>query len=119
MCYFKQKTAYEMRISDWSSDVCSSDLNADLYDEAIRKKTAAGMTGEALFLDLALEDLTRAADLFRPVHDAPDGIDGWVSLAVSPLDRKSVVSGKNVSVLLVLGVCRLLKKITNSNYTHD
>lgn len=59
--------------------------NTDLYDEAIRQKTAAGMTGEALFLDLALEDLTQAADLFRPVHDATDGIDGWVSLEVSPL----------------------------------
>jgi len=55
------------------------------YDEAIRKKVLAGKSGEALFFELALEDLTRAADLFRPVFDASGGSDGWVSLEVSPL----------------------------------
>ena len=50
------------------------------YDEAIRQKTLEGKSGEALFFELALEDLTRAADLFRPVHDASGGVDGWVSL---------------------------------------
>jgi transaldolase len=55
------------------------------YDEAIRRKAATGKSGEALFFELALEDLTQAADLFRPVHDATGGIDGWVSLEVSPL----------------------------------
>ena len=55
------------------------------YDEAIRNKALEGKSGEALFFELALEDLTQAADLFRPVHDASDGIDGWVSLEVSPL----------------------------------
>ena len=59
--------------------------DAGFYDDAIRQKTAAGKSGEALFFELALEDLTRAADLFRPVHDATGGIDGWVSLEVSPL----------------------------------
>ena len=59
--------------------------NSDFYDDAIRKKTLAGKSGEALFLELALEDLIRAADLFRPIHDATGGIDGWVSLEVSPL----------------------------------
>ncbi len=54
------------------------------YDAAIRAKTAAGSQGEALFFDLALEDLTRAADLFRPIHEATNGVDGWVSLEVSP-----------------------------------
>jgi transaldolase len=54
------------------------------YDVAIREKTAAGEAGEALFFDLALEDLTRAADLFRPIHDATNRVDGWVSLEVSP-----------------------------------
>ena len=58
---------------------------AGVYDEAIRKKAAEGKSGEALFFELALEDLTAAADLFRPVHDATAGIDGWVSLEVSPL----------------------------------
>jgi transaldolase len=55
------------------------------YDGAIREKVKAGRSGEALFFELAIEDLVRAADLFRPVHDATDGVDGWVSLEVSPL----------------------------------
>jgi transaldolase len=59
--------------------------NADFYDDAIRSKARAGRSGEALFIELALEDLVQAADLFRPVHDATDGVDGWVSLEVSPL----------------------------------
>ena len=54
------------------------------YDAAIREKTAAGKQGEELFFELALEDLTRAADLLRPVHEATDRVDGWVSLEVSP-----------------------------------
>ena len=59
--------------------------SGDFYDEAIRKKTLAGMSGEALFFELALEDLICAADLFCPIHDATNGLDGWVSLEVSPL----------------------------------
>jgi transaldolase len=59
--------------------------NSGRYDAAIRQGTAEGKSGEALFFDLALEDLTRAADLFRPVHDRTGGVDGWVSLEVSPL----------------------------------
>ena len=55
------------------------------YDAAIREKLAKGESGETLFFDLALEDLTRAADLFRPIHDRTNGVDGWVSLEVSPL----------------------------------
>src|SRR5262245_42706267 len=54
------------------------------YDDAIRRKVSEGKTGEALFFELALEDLTQAADLFRPIHDHSDGVDGWVSLEVSP-----------------------------------
>jgi transaldolase len=55
------------------------------YDPAIHQKLSQGKSGEALFFELALEDLTRAADLFRPVHDQTKGVDGWVSLEVSPL----------------------------------
>jgi transaldolase len=55
------------------------------YDAAIREKLNKGKKGEALFFDLALQDLTRAADLFRPIHDRSNGVDGWVSLEVSPL----------------------------------
>lgn len=55
------------------------------YDDGIREKAKAGKSGEVLFMELALEDLRRAADLFRPVFDATDGVDGWVSMEVSPL----------------------------------
>ncbi len=58
--------------------------NSRDYDAAIREKTATGKSGEGLFFELALEDLTRAADLFRPIHQATNGVDGWVSLEVSP-----------------------------------
>jgi transaldolase len=54
------------------------------YDAAIREQTAAGITGEELFFELALQDLRQAADLFRPVHEATNRVDGWVSLEVSP-----------------------------------
>jgi transaldolase len=54
------------------------------YDAAIRQKSQDGKSGEALFFDLALEDLIRAADLFRSIHDATNRVDGWVSLEVSP-----------------------------------
>ena len=59
--------------------------SGNAYDEGIREKAAAGKSGEALFMELALEDLRRAADLFRSVFDATDGVDGWVSMEVSPL----------------------------------
>ena len=59
--------------------------NTDFYDDAILEKVREGKSGEELFFELALEDLTQAADLFRPIHDATDGVDGWVSLEVSPL----------------------------------
>ena len=59
--------------------------SAGSYDDAIRRKADEGKSGEALFFELALEDLTRAADLFRPAFDATGGVDGWVSLEVSPL----------------------------------
>jgi transaldolase len=55
------------------------------YDQPIREKTMQGKSGEELFYELALEDLVGAADLFRPVHDATRGVDGWVSLELSPM----------------------------------
>ena len=59
--------------------------NSHDYDDAIRRGLKGGKSGEAMFFDLALEDLTQAADLFRPIYDRTDGRDGWVSLEVSPL----------------------------------
>ncbi|MGA3044375.1 MAG: transaldolase [Bryobacteraceae bacterium] len=59
--------------------------NSTAYDDAIREKVRKGTSGEALFFELALEDITRAAALFQPSHNQTDGVDGWVSLEVSPL----------------------------------
>jgi transaldolase len=65
-----------------------------LYDKSIQQKAKSGLSGEKLFIDLALEDLRRAADLFRPVFDRTGGLDGWVSMEVSPLlanDTKATI----------------------------
>jgi transaldolase len=59
--------------------------NSSAYDTAIQEELSKTKSGEALFFELALEDITRAAALFRPVHDQTDSVDGWVSLEVSPL----------------------------------
>jgi len=69
--------------------------NSSAYDEAIRDGVTAGQSGEDLFFDLALEDITRAADLFRPVYDRTNGVDGWVSLEVSPLLAHDTASTLN------------------------
>jgi transaldolase len=55
------------------------------YDDAIRERSRTGLSDEELFLELAIEDLRRAADAFLPIHERTDGVDGWVSLEVSPL----------------------------------
>jgi transaldolase len=68
--------------------------NSSDYDNAIKSKLAEGKSGEKLFFELALDDLRQAADLFRPVYDRTCGVDGWVSLEVSPLlahDTKSTI----------------------------
>jgi transaldolase len=68
--------------------------HSSAYDEEIRRLVNLGHSGEALFFELALEDLTQAADMFAPVHERTAGVDGWVSLEVSPLlahDAKSTV----------------------------
>jgi transaldolase len=59
--------------------------NSTAYDDAIRKKLKEGKSAEELFFELALEDLTRAAELFNPSLERTNGVDGWVSLEVSPL----------------------------------
>jgi transaldolase len=68
--------------------------NSPSYDGPIREKVAQGKDGEELFFDLALEDITRAADLFRPIHERTNTVDGWVSLEVSPMlayDTKTTI----------------------------
>jgi transaldolase len=69
--------------------------NTSAYDRGIREKAGGGLSGEDLFIELALEDLRRAADLFRPEFDRTRGIDGWVSMEVSPLlanDTKTTIA---------------------------
>jgi transaldolase len=69
--------------------------NSTAYDASIQKKLKEGKSGEALFFDLALDDITRAADLFRPVFERTSGVDGFVSLEVSPLlayDTKTTIA---------------------------
>jgi transaldolase len=78
----------ELAVTGLTSNPTIFDLaikGGSAYDEAIRRRARAGESGEGLFFELALEDLTRAADLFRPAHEASAGLDGWVSLEVSPL----------------------------------
>ena len=71
------------------------------YDDAIREKAKAGLSGEDLFFELAIEDLQRAADLFLPIHERTHGIDGWCSLEVSPElaydTEKTVAAAKDLS----------------------
>ena len=69
--------------------------NSTAYDASIQKKLKEGKSGEALFFELALDDITRAADLFRPVFERTSGVDGFVSLEVSPLlayDTKTTIA---------------------------
>jgi transaldolase len=74
--------------------------SSSAYDGTIRQKLGTARSSEELFFEIALEDLTRAADMFRPIHDRTDGVDGWVSLEVSPLlaydPAKSLAAAKEL-----------------------
>jgi transaldolase len=60
-------------------------ISTGYYDEALKAKAASGLSSEEIFFDLAIADLQRAADLFLSIHQRTAGVDGWVSLEVSPL----------------------------------
>src|SRR3546814_15663536 len=110
--FFKQKTAYEMRISDWSSDVCSSDLKDAGVDAAVdriarrielgrqRRQTArqAAPKARQAVIDADLKDRRMIGTIGKAA-----GVNGVA-------DRKSVVSGKSVSVRVDLGGSRIIKK---------
>ena len=66
--------------------------NSSYYDDAIKARAGLGQSDAGIFFELALEDLTQAADLFRPIFDETDGVDGWVSLEVSPLLANDTVN---------------------------
>jgi transaldolase len=74
--------------------------DSQLYDEAIREGNSRGQSGEALFFELALADVTAAADLFRPIHEATAGVDGWACLEVSPLLADDAVATVRETVQL-------------------
>ena len=81
-----RRTIEEFSITGLTSNPTIFDAaigNSGAYDEGIREKAGAGKSGDALFMELALEDLRRAADLFRSIFDATDRVDGWVSMEVA------------------------------------
>jgi transaldolase len=82
-----QRYIHELSVSGLTSNPTIFDhaIGGGAYDDSIHSKSAAGLSGEALFFELAGEDLAQAADLFRPIHRATNHLDGWVSLEVSPL----------------------------------
>src|SRR3546814_15681338 len=123
--FFKQKTAYEMRISDWSSDVCSSDLDVRVEQELLGH-VGGGDARAGLALGIGF-----AACVHEEVDHAPGGVaerrcerpygGGELrrcerGLRLRRQDRTSVVLGKRVSVSVDAGVGRILKK--KNKYTH-
>src|SRR4051812_17768978 len=87
------KGSLKRYIAEWSVTGLTSNptifeqaiKNGASYEGRIRAKLEEGKSGEELFFELALEDITQAADLFRPIYDRTNGVDGWASLEVSPL----------------------------------
>src|SRR3546814_7134775 len=100
--FFKQKTAYEMRISDWSSDVCSSDLSGRFV------KWLGGLAEQRTLPRYANQTFTN----WFAHRDAPPAPSNAGDVLLWPEDRKSVVQGKSVSVRVDLGGCRMIKKKT-------
>src|SRR3546814_12654206 len=114
--FFKQTTAYEMRISDWSSDVCSSDLvNSLLSPESMSSSAASRNRCTRFSARVRAESSDRATASSRQLGgasaatSAPDALFG---------DRKSVVAGKGVSVRVDLGGCRIIKKKKQEETKH-
>jgi transaldolase len=82
-----RRYASELAVTGLTSNPTIFDeaIGSGAYDEDIARKSRAGKSGESLFTELALADLRRAAELFRPEFDRTDGVDGWVSMELSPL----------------------------------
>src|SRR5262249_28779936 len=75
----------QFSVTGLASNLDKDIKNSSAYDTSIRERALSGKEAEAMFFDLALEDITQAADLFRPTYDRTDGVDRWVSIEVSPL----------------------------------
>src|SRR3546814_17712211 len=118
--FVRQKTAYAMRISDWSSDVCSSDLKDPTFgldavwiapgdaDAATGQGYLVVDPGTVIATHLNHKLAQHSAELLGP-DEVQSLLDGLKERA-EHLDRKSVVSGKSVSVRVDLGGCRIIKK---------
>src|SRR5215831_13183861 len=78
------KTLHDLGQSLWLDNITRAIMNSTDYDRQISDLASPARTAEDLFADLALADLTRAAELFRPIFERTNGVDGWVSLEVSP-----------------------------------
>jgi len=97
-----QRYITELSVTGLTSNptIFNEAIGSGYYDAAIREKAMAGKSGEALFIDIALEDLRRAADLFAPIHEKTGGVDGWVSMEVSPLlaadTAGTIAAAKNI-----------------------
>src|SRR3546814_13073311 len=118
--FCKQKTAYDLRISDWSSDVCSSDLvgaaRIDGAGESLDR--GEGEFGEAAALDIVDQAVGDVGSGLEPVdHQRPEILGSGARLAGKRLDRKSVESGKSVSVRVDLGGRRSFNK--KNQFNHD
>src|SRR3546814_14849910 len=118
--FFKQKTAYEMRISDWSSDVCSSDLTLTTFRIRFRmgKRSNNSISPTPTSMIISVKPMptpSACGTVRRRPKLAPDAISiilfgpGVIEVA-NATDRKSVVEGKRVSVRVVLGGSRHIKK---------
>jgi transaldolase len=89
--------------------------NGNDYDDAIKSKLADGKSGEKLFFEVALEELTQAADLFRPVYDRTSGVDGWVdvhalSAQLQDEGAKSFVNSWSDLMGVIGSKCDVLKR---------
>src|SRR3546814_15570755 len=123
--FFKQKTAYEMRISDWSSDVCSSDLTRSSRSRARRGASAGGSrwkrSGSSTFSSTVSRGSRWKLWNTKPMRRLRMSLPASSSRVAT--ERKSVVEGKRVYVRVDLGGRRIIKKkkIRNSkeDYTHN
>src|SRR5688572_32052961 len=82
-----ERYANELAVTGLTSNPTIFDeaIGTGAYDDDIARKSREGKSGEELFTELALADLRRAAELFRPAHESTQGVDGWVSMELSPL----------------------------------
>src|SRR3546814_15997710 len=121
--FFKQKTAYEMRISDWSSDVCSSDLGKNIVPKRECSRSKGASSGMAVAASPCSKRMlarparcarsvaaaTSSGDMSRPSANPVLPVLSAIRLVVQPPDRKSVGSGKSVAVRVAHGGCRIFQ----------